>query len=60
MAAVRSQVTMAIQVALETSPTSAEAMMTEKNVGPLSTTVLRCMPSRMISWPRISRQGCQQ
>lgn len=55
MAAVRSQVTRAIQVALETGPASAEAMIPKKNGGPLSTTVLRCMPSRMISSPRISR-----
>ncbi|MEJ6543300.1 hypothetical protein PQI65_08865 [Brachybacterium paraconglomeratum] len=55
MAAVRSQVTVAIQVALETSPASAEAMIPEKNVSPLSTAMLRCVPSRMISWARISR-----
>lgn len=60
MAAVRNHVTRAIQVALETSPASAEAMITEKNVSPVSTAILRCVPSRMISWARISRQGCQQ
>ena len=37
MAAVRSQVMRAIQVALETSPASAEAMIPEKNGSPLST-----------------------